>query len=680
MSQRITTPLAVISLAYSLLLLCSPRPLNGQPAELSQREIVRRAMHDRPGDPWPRGVGHVVLAVPGSQQPEKAYHEPGGSFSPCVRSFGVSIWVRDEAGRIKTTSDQIELTQVRQRFTWPHPHDPPAIATETPHYAAQWSYGGQGVWVLKLDATNNEVGRLEVAIRSVGPAGGPIKSLAWDGTRLAINDRWTATLAPPPKALCLGREGETNWKSASGEHRAWKGDQGWGYARIELAGPGARLTLRDLKAGQATPLKYATVRSTIELELPEQRFADCLHAQVAHLMMGLLDRRTPPGEPTNYPLAWQRDGAASITGLARAGQLETARELAKYFAENDFFGGFGSEGDAPGQALRTIEDVAVRVQDAEFDRWLWPHVARKVALIRKMRETDRPLRLPYCGPIVPAHRRRLDLDLVCDPARDGLIIGRMDWGRPVLYVNAVSYRGLLSAAALADRLKHAPEAAAWRAEAAAVQQAWLRAFRTAESNEPRTYISGLWPTGVAAPIRAAYAEKLQQQSVPGWQLPWTYFTAALAHQWLMLDRPEEAWKHLAWFWDHQTSPGLYTWWEGTGEENTFGLWEDVRGWVQPHHVTPHYWTAGEILALQADMLAYVDQSGPQPVLVVGGGVPAAWLEKTIRVGGLPTSVGLVDWTWSDGRLRVSLAGRPCRVRAGTAFGPAAKVEVQSRGP
>ena len=97
----------------------------------------------------------------------------------------------------------------------------------------------------------------------------------------------------------------------------------------------------------------------MELDLPDQRFVDCLDAQVAHLMMGLLDRRTPPGEPTNYPLAWQRDGVAVVAGLVRAGQLEVAKELGQYFAENDFFGGFGAEGDAPGQGLRVMEDVAV---------------------------------------------------------------------------------------------------------------------------------------------------------------------------------------------------------------------------------------------------------------------------------------------------------------------------------
>ncbi len=122
-------------------------------------------------------------------------------------------------------------------------------------------------------------------------------------------------------------------------------------------------------------------------------------------MMGLLDRRTPPGDPTNYPLAWQRDGVAVVAGLVRAGQLEVAKELARYFAENDFFGGFGAEGDAPGQGLRVLEDVAGRLHDPAFDQWLWPHVQRKAAIILKMVSTDKPLRAAYVGPIVPAHRQ-----------------------------------------------------------------------------------------------------------------------------------------------------------------------------------------------------------------------------------------------------------------------------------
>ena len=109
---------------------------------------------------------------------------------------------------------------------------------------------------------------------------------------------------------------------------------------------------------------------------------------------------------------------------------------------------------------------------------------------------------------------------------------------------------------------------------------------------------------------------------------WTYFTLAEAHQWLFLNRPEQVWTTLQWFWQHQASRGLYTWWEGSGEENTSGRWEDVRGWVKPPYVTPHYWTAAEMLLLQLDMLAYTDLATPEPTVVIGAGIPTQWLKKT----------------------------------------------------
>ncbi|WP_165227088.1 hypothetical protein [Aquisphaera insulae] len=381
-------------------------------------------------------------------------------------------------------------------------------------------------------------------------------------------------------------------------------------------------------------------------------------------MMGLLDLRTPPGEPTNYPLAWQRDGATVVAGLVRAGQVEVARQLAVYFAENDFFGGFGAEGDAPGQGLRVMEDVAVRVGDPGFDARLWPHARRKVELILRMASTDRPIRMPYVGPIVPINQKRDDLDLVCEPAKDGRIVGRMDFGRPVSYVTGISYRGLVSAAALARRLKHDEESRRWLDAADRLRQAWLRA---PQWGEDRTYISGLWPTWAAAPIKEEFGDRLGARSDPARYLPWTYFGAAVAHQWLPLGRPERAWESLGWFWDHQTSPGLYTWWEGDGEENTFHLWEGIRGWVKPPHITPHYWTAGEILALQVEMLAYVDESGPEPVLVIGGGIPSPWVDRAMSARGLPTSLGVVDWSWKDRRMEVHVSGSKPAIRLGPSF-------------
>jgi hypothetical protein len=67
------------------------------------------------------------------------------------------------------------------------------------------------------------------------------------------------------------------------------------------------------------------------------------------------------------------------------------------------------------------------------------------------------------------------------------------------------------------------------------------------------------------------------------------------------------------------------------------------------------------------MLAYVDESGPEPVLVIGAGVPRAWLARPMAVRGLPTSLGTVDWTWSGGRLQTTVHGRQPTIRAAGVF-------------
>ena len=62
------------------------------------------------------------------------------------------------------------------------------------------------------------------------------------------------------------------------------------------------------------------------------------------------------------------------------------------------------------------------------------------------------------------------------------------------------------------------------------------------------------------------------------------------------------------------------------------------------------------MLLQLAMLAYLDESGPQPVLVVGAGVPNEWLNERFSVSGLRTRLGTVSWDWDGRRLRVRAPG------------------------
>jgi hypothetical protein len=645
----------------------------------SPRRRVLHEMERRPGDHWPRGDGHVVLAIPGTTGAEKAYHEPGGSFSPAPGTFGVSIWVADGDGAVLATSDSLPLSEIRQRLVWPDPKGPPAIRTETAHFTATWSSAGLGRWRLDLRLPPAPGKRRFIAVRSIGPAGGPVEDLAWDGSRILVNGAWKIAVDPTPRGVSLGDERIQGWTHARTALTRWTGAQGWGHARCELGGEegGAwTIALDGPGPSRAPEHSAAAVRSALDLDLPDPDFAACLDAQAAHLLMSLVGGETRSSDPVNVPVPWQRSGAYIITALASAGRIDAARGLARYLAENDFYGGFGAEADAPGLGIWAIEELALRLGDAEFDRWALPHVRRKAAWILRMMEAKEPIRGKVENPIVPRHAGRRDIDVIAEPPVDGLIMGRMDFQRPGLYLNAVSRRGLLDAAALSERLGERDGAGIWRSRAEELKAAWEKAFRPDDPKpNDRTFATGLWPTWIASSAKDAFRRGLEAR----WERVhdadgafrtkplWTYIELAGAHQWLLLGRPDRAWATLRWFWANQASPGLFTWWEDETEGNAYGGWERIRGWVKPPNSQPHYWTSAAMLLLQLDMLAFADLSGPAPELVVGAGVPPAWLQRAMSARGISTRLGRVDWTWDGREMRVTVTGPKCAVRLGPSF-------------
>jgi len=663
-----------------------------QSGSVSARADVLREKMARSDDPWPRGTGHVVLARPGSPEHQKSYHEPGGSFSPVPGSFGVSFWVRGRDHHLRT-SDDVPQFQIRQHLDTAiaaNREGPAAINTETPMYRTRWSLAGQDAWNLTLERDHPSDSELSLVIRSVGPAGGPIQMLEWDGQRLRINDRWTVTVAPAPAAVTLGDERDADWKTAKASARQWSGKHGWGYARLDLGGE-RRWQARIADSARVTDgrLRVAVARSALELSLPDPEFSQSVHAQVAHLLMSLVGNQTRSADPINTPVAWQRTGTYIVAALARAGETATARKLSRYLAENDFYGGFGAEADAPGLAIWALRQVAGSLNEGDYDAWLWPHVRRKAGLITTMLSTKEPIRRKPPTPIVPRFARHPDNELVAEPARDGLIVGRMDYQRPILYINAVSYRGLLDAAWFADRLGEKEQATIWRSTARQLRSNWEKGFRTPKSRNVRTYSSVLWPTWIGSSMRNEVRSSMLQRwdsrrdSLGGYrEVPlWTYFELAEAHQWLFLNDIKRSWATLRWFWGHQASPGLYTWWEDRTEGNSYHGWNRVRGWVEPPHVTPHYWTSAEMLLLQLDMLAYVDESGLDLELVIGAGVLPEWTKQPMKVHGLSTSFGNVSWTWHEGQMDVVVhrnSTRKFKIRLGEAFPPQTPLHVEFR--
>jgi hypothetical protein len=645
----------------------------------TERDRVLRQMALRASDPWPRGEGHIVLGRPGARAEDKAYVEPGGSFSPAFNSFGISFWAMRE-GKIVRTSDSVPLEHTYQSYQYPT-LSRPGLEASTPDFVAQWTSDRPGAWQLRLVPHVDEGETLAIVLRSVGPAGGAIKHIARGDGQLLINGRWRVRAGASLRPVSLGDESDVGWITDSNDRDNVASPDGWGYARFEVSGRRvAELHVEDLgQLPRTAPLALiADIGASVTS--PDPDFSGSFSAQQITLLTGLVAAETRPGDPIHYPLQWQRDGAYVLVALVRTGHLAIAKQLVTVFAESDFFGGFGAEADAPGLSLWCIEELARAARESELNAALWPHVKRKAEIILRMMMTGTEMVSPFSGPVVPKYKNNPNVSLLAKPPEAGLISGRMDWHFPLLYVNAVSYRGLLDAATFAARQGRNDLAHQWRAAAGTIRDAWLKALhssddRSDELANARSYIIGLWPTGIAAGSER-YAELMERRwasmraSYSGGFAArplWTYFELAEAHQWLLLNRSDRVWATLRFFWSQQPAPGTYGLWEGRGEENTFNRWEAARGWVRPSSVTPHYWSAAEMLLLQADMLVRLEEDGQPPVLVIGAGIPADWLKMPLAVDRILTRAGRVSWRWDGAKVRVETADLNIPVLLGPAF-------------
>ncbi|EKQ68648.1 hypothetical protein OsccyDRAFT_3186 [Leptolyngbyaceae cyanobacterium JSC-12] len=653
----------------------------------TQQQRLEAQMQVRPSDPWGRNVGHVVVAIPGTDQSHKAYYEPGGSFSPVAGSFGVTIWLLDKDGNLQTTSDAIPLDKIQQQFVDIPGSKTPGIRANTEFYEAIWSPLSVGTWQLNLKVPAQPSHRTAIVFRSVGPAGGAISSLNWDEQRLLINDRWSIKNIPSQARVYLGSERSPGWMQQKSDATQWSDEKGWGFARVELGeGTTWNLVIEDSATLPKPVLQVSETPETFALNLPDQQFVDSLKAQVNHLLMGLVGDRTRPSDPLSYTLPRFRDGAYQLVALARSGQLEVARQLSTYFAETDFLNGTHSEADIPALGIWALETVAKQLQQPDYDQWLWSHVRRKAELIMDMATTNRP---GY--PVV--EQSKIPFSEHPDFLTTDTVSGKMDGAQGLISLDTtasiMSYRALQDAAALADRMNQPADAKRWREQANQMQTVWQKRFQAKFSRLDASYTNGLWPSWIAAINQNEFDQSLQthwaaQHDKTGRlrQPPANpFFNLAETHQWLLLGDRDRVWSTLKWFWEHQASPGLYTWWgnndgpEASASPQSLSHWHRFRGWVNPPNITPHYRTAAEMALLQLDMLAYVDQAKSIPTLVIGAGVQPQWLSQPLNVKGLAVGGNLVNWNWDGKQLTVQIQGEKIPVQLGSAFPPNVPVNV-----
>lgn len=701
-----TAMLAVAAAANNGLVLRQARACASALGNQSVAALTEKAA--RPQDDWPRGKSHLVLGRPGAEAAGKAFMEPGGSFSPSAGSFGVSFWVTAAGGRKVATGDSLPLSQTSQTEGFDEATQPCADFS-TPFYHGRWTMIGPGRWQLRLEAGPawQPGWQLWLMLRGIGPAAGPLNRIeAAPGETLLINQHWrvrcqAARPVTGADESIHGLDGPTGGLPVTSP-------SGWAYARVALELPAAV----EMDDGASPPPAAVPAPVYPGLKLPDPRFVDCLRAQITQLAMAGQNSRLMPFDPYVVPYPWARPSAYAVAALARSGNVELARPLALELAAHDFYGPYGAEADGPGLSLWAIEEVAARADDPAFDARLWPAVQRKAGLIEQFARAGQICyEYPEYG-----YRKRFEADvfarnevrMACLPAEHGLIAGRIEHKIEPMRVTAASYQGLRSAAALARRLGDDAAAGKWSAEAARLQQAWVAQLAAAPAGlAPRLgtaarvaeegwrtggfYLArdagllalksetradtlsacALWPTwiGAAAPA-GVLPKRLGFSRPPASGRPaekalaaGVQMALARAHQALWCGDGKQPWETLESCWSSPLVPGAYVWGDDwIGKTVLDHPWENYRGYLGGGTANPSLWDSAEMLCLQLDMLAYLDESAAAPVIVIGAGVPGPWLAQPLAAAGLSLKGAQVDWTWDRGVLRVTVKGRHWAVR------------------
>lgn len=628
-----------------------------------------------------RGSTHIFLGDPRSDGCDKTVVEPGNVYSPGVWTCGISLWTA--AGRRLASPETIDEKDIDWCFSAKDGFAPVIEARYTMlgvavhHRLAHiGGEGANGADFNEVRITPSKKGTdILIAVRDVGPAGAKIRSLDWDAGTQTLLVNGSLRLTMETAAACVIFPADKKFDSpiaiisvripndgSSIRFRTEHGFAGRTYTQfLPEERPFSKVSVSEGIARTETQWKHTLPARIIA---PDERIVRAYEASAQH-MLAAMECSLPRIGAVNYPHFWMRDCVIVLRALDRIGRHDLARIGCDHLAPMYFSGGFGAESDAPGEGVWALAQHARMNSDREWAKTIFPHIEARIAWLKRMLSAKTIIRA-VTENRVPHSINSPGINVLCLPAKHGLIDGRMDGHKPNLYINAWAYAGFSFGAEAAVLAGRNDRAAQWRARAADID-ARIAEHLLPEYGNDRDPIVSPYPTGVLAGQRKALSERFasfyrsKRLDASGRRRPekaWTYFEAAQAHNAMLLGLREEAWTTLSGMLDDGAWP-VHAWIEGAaGGNEHLPFRNDIgaRGWLseKAHGGNmPHNWTSAEMITFIRDMFVRDDGDA----LVLGDGIPSAWLYDgaVFGVSDMPTRYGAVSYRAhvKDGAVTVS---------------------------
>lgn len=601
-----------------------------------------------------RGKSHLFLGNPMSNGLDKTVVEPGNAFSPGLWTLGVSVAVRN-GELVAPQNTDLPLAFDSQPPVTVSEYDVGGakVRSELCHLGGT---GWQGVDFFRV-TIDRDVEEAALVITDIGPAGGKIRGISWNGDVLEVVGGPKFEFETPVDVTVLPADDDHDSPCAFVHFqrelavRVSHGYEGRAYQPFALkARPRHAMTVAE---------GFAEARRQWREALPSRVYApdpriEKVWEETAFHMLSAMECGLPRISVNNYPIFWIRDCVIVLRALDMMGRSDLARIGCDYLLPTVFSGGFGAEADNPGEGLWALGEHALFTGDAEWAKKTLPHLEERVAWIEKMLAADEIIYRPADMRTIWAHYYP-GSDVVCLPHEGNHIHGRMDGHCPDYYINCWALAGLSIASETAALAGADDLSKKWAEMAAKLGKAINEELLPKFGNERDTCVAP-WPCGVPegdvealrGPFNKWYDEnRLNPDGTRKREPLWTYFEAAQIHNAFLLGERERAWACLDGFLSDEAWRGMSIFTEGRWGANEmlpFGTGKYGRGWLQEGATganMPHNWTTSEALALLRDLFVTEEVDGLRLLC----GVPKAWLVPGAKFGveKLPTRFGIVSF-------------------------------------